>query len=53
MPDLYTLSESTFPYKHPRAAPLASMRRRRSLHGIPAPPYSQRFQINTPPPFPP
>ena len=22
----YTLSESTFPYKHPRAAPLASMR---------------------------
>lgn|GEM_PF-2820652 len=31
----YTLSESTFPYKHPRAAPLASMRCRRSLHGIP------------------
>ncbi|MFC2445869.1 MAG: hypothetical protein ACFNVT_05695 [Corynebacterium matruchotii] len=53
MPAPYTLSESTFPYKHPCAASLASMRRRRSLHGIPAPPYSQRLQINTPPPLPP
>ena len=44
------LSESTFPYKHPHAAPLASMRRRRSLSVTSlAPPYFQRLQINTPP----
>ena len=35
VPAPYMLSESTFPYKHPCAAPLASMRRRCSLHGIP------------------